>query len=263
MLLSISDTMDKEALKLLNLLLGIIAMLVLFVILGFIIAKEIKKEKHLPRREKIQRRTFIGIFSALSFVLYMVKISAITIFPTIPFFLDIQFSSVPIFIGGFLYGPVTGVIIALVRMALKAPFTGTLLVGELMDLIIGISTVLVSSSIYRKDRTKKGAIKALVAASFTWVVIAFFSNWAFILKFYISLYGFGSVFGMLSVIPNLNENNYMWRYLLLANLPFNILLSTLVSIVTFAVYKRVSTLARDYEINEGIVETNTAQITQK
>ena len=43
-----------------------------------------------------------------------------------------------------------------------------------------------------------------------------------------------------SVLPNMNENNFMAMYIFGAALPFNTLLATIVGIITFFVYKRIS-----------------------
>ena len=48
----------------------------------------------------------------------------------------------------------------------------------------------------------------------------------------------------------MNENNYMGRYLLFATLPFNLLLSITINIITFLVYKRISPLVHEFTEKE-------------
>ena len=227
---------------------SIIALLVISLVVLIVIA--IKKERKLTNNERIKRISAISILSALSFVLYMVKFNLPFIFPS---FLEIQFSNVPVLIGGFLYGPIAGVIIVIVRMVLKMPFTSTAGVGEFADLVIGISIVLVASLIYHHNKTKKSAVKALVFSSLTWVIVGIISNWLFLIPFYIEFYFGGSVdalVGMLSVIPGVTVQNYMWKYLLFATIPFNLVLSVAANAVTFLVYKRVSFLAHSHDDEE-------------
>ena len=45
-----------------------------------------------------------------------------------------------------------------------------------------------------------------------------------------------------SIFPNMTESNFMILYLLGAVLPFNFMLASIVSIVTFLVYKKISFL---------------------
>ena len=49
---------------------------------------------------------------------------------------------------------------------------------------------------------------------------------------------------MCSIIPGITAENYRIMYVLLAALPFNSILSVLVSIITFFVYKKVSNLLK-------------------
>ena len=137
-------------------------------------------------------------------------------------------------------GPVEGVIMVVIRTLLKLPLTHTIGVGEIADLVIGIATVLTSSLIYRKWRTKRGGYFALLFGAIAWVVVATLANWLFILPFYIDLMGFEAILGMLKTIPGVTESNYMVKYLFVAIVPFNVILATLVSFVTSLVYKSVS-----------------------
>jgi riboflavin transporter FmnP len=121
--------------------------------------------------------------------------------------------------------------------------TSTAYVGEIVDVIIGVATVVTSSLIYKKLHTKRGAFIAMAAGMFMWTLIAVIANWAFVLDFYLEAFFLGNIddlLGMLSVIPGINESNYMGKYLLYAILPFNLLLSGIVYGITFIVYKRIS-----------------------
>jgi riboflavin transporter FmnP len=94
--------------------------------------------------------------------------------------------------------------------------------------------------IYHHHKTKKGAIFALFSIVGTWTVTAIIINWGFILSFYMNLYGFDAIFGMLTTIPGITADNYMTYYILFAVIPFNVILSALVSLITFVIYKRLS-----------------------
>jgi len=193
------------------------------------------------RNNRVLQMVIIANLSALSLLFYFIlKFPLPFIFPS---FLDIQFSNLPAIIGGFILGPIGGASIIVIRTLIKLPFSTTAGAGEMIDLLIGMSTVLTSSIIYRKMKTKKGAIIASISGMFVWTFVALLANYLFVIDFYIAFYFNGSVdslVGMLSVIPGVNSENYMEKYLLYAALPFNILLSGLVYGITFLVYKRIS-----------------------
>lgn len=220
--------------KLLVMLLTIIALLVIVAVMWIIKGK----------KEKITSKKIasLGIFTAFSIVLYFLKFNLPFIFPS---FLEINFSLLPIIIVGFMFGPVEGITVVLLRAIIKIPFTSTFCVGELADALIGIPVVLVSSLIYIKFHSKKGALISLLFGVFTWVFAAVLANYFINVPFFIQLYCNGNVsafLGALSIIPGVTEENYLIKYLFLAVVPFNGLLSILVSTVTFLVYKKISIL---------------------
>lgn len=220
---------------------------VLLIVLFLLSLKYEKKGKN--NSEKIKKMTAISILAAISVVLYyFVKISMNVFLPFIPGFLDIHFSNVPIYIGGFLFGPVSGIVISIIRFLTKLPASSTVGVGELADLIIAVATVMVSSIIYHHHKTKKMAIVALLSITFVWTITAIITNWAFLLDFYMYMYGFEAVLGMLSVVPGVTASNYLIRYVLIAVIPFNVILSILVSLITFVLYKRLSIIYKDIHI---------------
>jgi len=195
------------------------------------------------RKNSTLQITLIANLTALSVLFYFVlKFPLPFLFPS---FLDIQFSNLPAIIGGFTLGPVAGGAIVVLRTLIKLPFSSTAMVGELVDLIIGLATVLTSSIIYKKMHNKKGAILAMLAGIGVWVFVAVMANYLFVLDFYIQFYFNGAVeplVGMMSVIPGITVDNYMEKFILYAAIPFNILLAGLVYLITFLVYKRISHL---------------------
>ena len=196
------------------------------------------------RNNRVLQIVIIANLTALSVLFYFtLKFPLPFIFPS---FLDIQFSNLPAIIGGFILGPIGGGAIVLIRTIIKLPFSTTAGAGELIDLIIGLSTVLTSSIIYKKMKTKKGAIIASLSGIVVWVFVAVMANYLFVIDFYVNFLFKGELaplLGMLSIIPGeVDASNYMWKYILYAAIPFNIVLSSLVYLITFLVYKRISHL---------------------
>lgn len=214
----------------------IIFALVFSLLMMWIIARNNKKKKN------INTIASIGIFSAFSIILYYIKFNLPFIFPS---FLEVNFSLLPVIIIGYMLGPVEAVTIVLIRAVIKIPFTSTFCVGEIADLLIGIPVAIVTSLIYKKNHTKKGALISLLIGSLVWVSVSVLTNIFINVPFFLEMYFNGNVesfLGVLSVIPGVTVDNYLIKYVLYAVIPFNLILSITVSIVTFLVYKKISIL---------------------
>lgn len=192
----------------------------------------------------------VAIFSALSFILYLFPKFPLPFFPS---FLDIQFSNLPAILGGFVIGPLGGCLIVIVRCALKLllGMSTTAGVGEIADLLLGVCVVLSSSLIYKKYKSKRGGFVALGVAIFVWIVSSIFINAYINVPFYINAFFGGDINGLVAVckpvIKGINSSNFLEYYIKYAVIPFNLLLSILVSLVTLIVYKRISNIfKRDF-----------------
>jgi riboflavin transporter FmnP len=181
----------------------------------------------------------IALLSALAVVFYYIPKFPLPFFPGM---LKVQFSMLPTILGGFLLGPVAGIIIVVIKFLFKVLSTQSAAIGEIMDLIIGISVVLVTSLIYNTKRNKKSALFALGVGIITWVVVGVVLNGVMALPVYSKLYGINAILGMMKMIPGVTEENYVMKYLLFGCLPFNLMLSIVVSVVTFFVYDKLGYL---------------------
>ena len=222
---------------------------------------------NVKNKQILNYMTKIAIFSALSSILYFVpKFPLPFLFPA---FLDIQFSNLPAILGGFAMGPVGGILIIVIRTLIKLPFSSTAYVGEFADLLIGIATVLTSSLIYKTHKTKKGGIVALLFGTVAWVVSSMLMNWLVLLPFYMQAFYGGNttkfIEDCIEVLPNMNTENFMKFYIFGAVLPFNALLATMVGIITFFVYKRISIIFKKDFIGKGklVVQENNVDDTRK
>lgn len=191
-------------------------------------------------RKKVLAITKIGIFAGLATVLYFIKFPL----PIFPSFLEIQFSILPAIIGGFSMGPLGGVLIVFVKFLMSLPFSKTAYVGDFADLIIGGITVLVTSLVYHKYKTKKGGLIALLWGSLAWIVAGVLANYFILVPAYLKLFFNGDLEGFLQlcrvVIKDINADNYMLKYIVYAVIPFNAIIAVVVSTVTFLVYKKIS-----------------------
>ena len=185
--------------------------------------------------------TVTATMTAISYVLYMfVKFPLPFLFPS---FLDVQFSELPAVLTGFMCGPVWGSAVIVVKCLLKMPFTSTACVGELGDLLMGVAFVLPSALLYKRYRTKKGAIASLGLGVACEVIVSLVVNALLLIPFYAKAFGWNAVVGMLSkLFPHISKQNIYRYYLPLSVLPFNLLRLTVVALITFFVYKHLHRL---------------------
>ena len=181
----------------------------------------------------------VAILTALSFILY-----AFAKFPLpfmFPEFLEIQISELPALLAGFSMGPVSACIVIILKCLFKLAMTRTGFVGELTDILLGISFVLPASIIYQLHKDKKHALIGLAVGGTILTALSLLVNRFISIPFYANLYGFDNVVGMVAgLYKNVTVDNFYTYYLLVGVLPFNVLRCIIVSALTFVLYKRLS-----------------------
>lgn len=187
-----------------------------------------------------QRITLIGIFSALAAVLMYLEI---------PFFFappeayKLDFSEVPVLISSFMLGPVEGIITECLKIVIKLIIkpTSTAFVGEFANLVVGITFVLPASIIYKKKKTRKGALLGMTAGTLTMTVVGCFVNAFILLPAFAYLFGNVPVSEIIKLGTAVNPAiTNMFTFIVLAVVPVNIVKGVLVSLVVFLIYKPVT-----------------------
>ncbi len=202
-------------------------------------------------QQLIKRMSFVAIFAALSALLYTIvpKFSL----PIFPVFLEVNFSMIPIVICAFMLGPVDGAICVLVRFLIKLPATSTMCVGETADFLIGLPVALGAGLMYHKTNFKHKELYAFLLAFGLWVLMGIITNACINIPFYSAvipggmdaiIWASSSAFRTISggAIKEITTDNFMFYYLLCAVLPFNVLLASIVLIVTWPIHKRLKIL---------------------
>ena len=191
------------------------------------------------RKLSVRQMTLVGIMSSLSVILYYFLKFNLPFFPP---WLDIQVSEIPALITGFAYGPYAGVLVIFIRFVVKLPATITAGVGEVADLILSSALVYISSLTYAKERTIKGALKGTIIGVIGCTILSIFVNWFILIPAYVNIAHFPlpALAGMLKDTTGLNvtPDNFMFYYLLVGVLPFNLFRYVLVAVFTFLLYKR-------------------------
>lgn len=192
------------------------------------------------------RIAVIAIFSAIAGLLYsFAKIPLSFAFPS---FLEFKLSDIPILIGTFTLGPVSGAIIVVVEILLKLLMKGTstMLVGELSDLVTSCAFAVTAGIIYSKHRTFKGALVGMAVGTLLEVIVAILFNWLVLVPFYVETFFHGSwqplIKMMQPLFPSITQETFYNFYLWVSVLPFNLLRCIVAVLVTLPVYKRISLL---------------------
>lgn len=191
------------------------------------------------------RIALIAMFATLAGVLYIFNFSMPFAFPS---FLDFKFSDIPVLIGSFTLGPISGAIIVVVQILIKLVIEGTTtnFVGELSDLMTCCAFAVTAGVIYSKKRTFKGALIAIAVGIICEVTVAILMNWLVLVPFYVSFFfggSWGPLIGMMTpLFPACTKETFYNFYLWGSVLPFNLLRCLVASLVTILVYKRISVL---------------------
>lgn len=189
----------------------------------------------------VKKMVILSSFSAISVVLYcFLKFNIPILFPS---FLEFNFSMLPIVISVFMFGPIEGVIVGLLRFVFKLLFVGTstAYVGEIADLLIA---VLVCFAIWLpyyliKDKlsVKKKTLISMLSGICMWSLGAILLNWLVLVPFYKNAFGLDVLIACCkSAISSINDDNFMVYYLFLGVLPFNVILSSVVLFVSGIVH---------------------------
>lgn len=186
--------------------------------------------------------TQIGMLGAIAVVLMLFEIPL----PFAPSFYEIDFSEVPVLIGCFSMGPLAGALIELVKIVLNFLINGTTTagVGEIANLIIGCSFCVPAGIIYKKNKTRNGAIIGMVSGTVFMTVLGCFVNAYILLPTYAAAFKM-PIEGLIAMGTAVNDSiDSLLTFVVLAVVPFNLLKGVLVSIIVLCIYKKISPILK-------------------
>jgi len=184
----------------------------------------------------------IGMLSAIAVVLMLFEIPL----PFAPSFYQIDFSEVPVLIGCFAMGPLAGATIELIKILLNFAINGTITagIGEMANLLIGCALCVPAGIIYKKNRTRRGALIGMAAGTVFMTVIGCFLNAYVLLPTYAKAFDM-PIDGLLAMGTAINGSiNSMMTFVMFAVAPFNLLKGVLVSLVVFLIYKKIAPILK-------------------
>jgi len=230
-----------------------IALIAVIILIAYFAEKTfMKKEGNTEKILTTRKLAMIGMFSALSAILMFFEIPM----PFAPSFYKLDFSELPVLIGTFAFGPVSGVLIEMCKILLKLLFKGTstAFVGELANFAVGCSFILPASLIYLLKKTKVNAIIGCVLGTGILTIFGTAFNAVYLLPKFAELYGMPieALIGMGTAInPHITN---IYNFVILAVAPLNLIKGTSVSIITMLVYKKISPIIKNASIGNANIK---------
>lgn len=160
--------------------------------------------------------------------------------PIMPAFVKLDVSELPALIASFAYGPVSGVLVCLIKNLIKLPSTSTAAVGELFNFVMGALFVGVAGIVYKRNKTRKGAIVGALLGALVMAVVSVPYNYFIVYPAYVVMYHLPleAIIGMYQAInPSVDG---LLTCLLVFNLPFTFVKGVLDAVLCFLIYKPLS-----------------------
>ncbi len=198
-------------------------------------ATVMKQAKESPKMKKSARyMTVTAMLSALAFVLQFFEFPV----PLMPSFIKMDLSDLPALIAAFALGPVSGVIVCLVKNLIHLTLSQTGGVGELANFLLGVAFVLPAGLIYRVNRTKGGAVIGSFAGMIIMGIASFPINYFITYPVYELFMPEDVIIAAYQVILPSVQN--LAQCLLVFNVPFTMIKALCSVVIALAVYKKIS-----------------------
>lgn len=180
-----------------------------------------------------------GILAAVAIALMYIEM----ILPFMPTFLKFDFSEIAVLLAAFSMGPLTAILIELIKNLAHLPTSQTMYVGELANFIVGSLFTGTAGLIYKMHKSRRGAILGMAGGTIAMTAGASLINYFFMIPFYISAMGFplegiiGAAQGVGNTLVTDLRTLIIWVFI-----PFNLFKGIVVSLIVALIYKRVSPL---------------------
>ena len=179
----------------------------------------------------------ISMTAMLSAVAYLLAFVEFPV-PLSPSFARMDLSDFPALIGAFAFGPLSGLLIELVKNALQLLTTSTGGIGEIANFLMGAAYVVTAGFIYKRHKTKKTALLACITASFVMGAAAALANYFILLPLFESFMPLDQLItSFAEFLPFIRTK---LDVVLFNAFPFNLLKGLVIGGVTMLIYKKLT-----------------------
>ena len=186
---------------------------------------------------RTKRITYSAMFAAIATVVMFFEFPL----PFCPPFLKVDLSGAVSLLAAFMFGPASAVLITMVKDIIHAFSSSTGCVGELGDFLMTSAFCVVASLLYRKHHTKKGAVLTLVSC---------FTNRYMLIPFFAKVMPIEAILSACAKVNPLIGS--VDTYVLFGVIPFNLVKGLILSIITFLLYKRLSSFVKENTIGKRV-----------
>lgn len=184
--------------------------------------------------KKIKQISHIAVFAAIAAVLMYFEFPL----PFMPPFLKVDLSGAAVLIGAFIFGVRPAICMILIKDLIHLTQTQTGGSGELADFLMLTALVIVSVSIYRAGHSRKFALIGCLIGSVAMALVGIATNYFLIIPFYSLIMPVEAIFEMCAAVNPAVDG--MAGYLMLGVLPFNLIKGCILTVITMAMYKKLS-----------------------
>lgn len=185
-------------------------------------------------------RTLVSaaMLSAVAYLLAFIEIQV----PLSPTFAKMDISDLPALIAAFAFGPVSGVLVELIKNGLQLISTNTAGVGELANFLMGSALACTAGTIYNQKKSKKRALFGCITGSIAMAFAAGILNYFVLLPLYENFMPLDQVIASFAAfIPFIHTklDVVLWNAV-----PFNLLKGLMISLVTMLIYKPLTPILK-------------------
>lgn len=192
----------------------------------------------------VRYMTMTAMLSAISFILMFLDFNV----PLMPSFIQMDFSELPALIGAFAMGPVSGVVICLIKNLLHLMMSTTGGVGELCNFLLGAAFVIPAGYFYQKKKARKNALVGAFIGALSMAVFSVLFNNFLVYPIYYNFMPMETIIGAYKAAASVLKINFTWNtmlpYLIAFNMPFTFIKGLADVLLTFLLYKHISPIIK-------------------
>jgi riboflavin transporter len=185
-----------------------------------------------------------GILAAVAIALMYLE----TTLPLVPTFLKFDFSEIAVLLAAFSMGPLTAILIELIKNAAHLAISQTWWVGELANFFVGSIFTGTAGLIYLMHKSRWGAYSGMAVGVVVMTAGASLVNYFIMIPLYASVAGFPleAIIGAARSVGNTRVTDLktliVWVFV-----PFNLFKGIVVSLIVGLIYKRISPLLHRWD----------------